>query len=69
MKIYRRNYCSDAISAYITIYQTLDKVFNKYQTSENEEVPYNIIMSEVMKATKGSVSPIMVEEIIKEFQV
>jgi len=68
MKRVYRNYCSDMPYMYMTVYKAMCECFDKHQDESSNGVEYSVMMSYIMMATKGSINPMIVQEILKEFE-
>lgn len=67
MKKVYRNYCSDKPAMYRDIYIAICECFDEHQKDE-DGVDISVMISHIMRKGRGSYNPMIVSEILKEFE-
>lgn len=67
MKKYFRNYAHDMPKMYRDVYTAMCDCFDKYQ-KDFDGVDERTMITYIMKYTRGSVNPMLLNEILKEFE-
>lgn len=65
-KVYR-NYTNDIPALYLKIYKAMCDCFDLYG-DDRGGVDKSVMFDYIMKETKGSCNPMIIEEVLKEFE-
>jgi hypothetical protein len=74
LRKYQRNYINDTIKEYIEIYKLIGECFDKYQITDGDFKTKNYVNEEIMitylmKHTKGRYNTMKLKTILKEFEL